>query len=73
MKFLAIFSVSDKTGIIELANALVESNLQIVASGGTARYLRQNGLFVTLVFYFLYDLYQSNYFLINNLNIAYCL
>uniref|UniRef100_A0AC35GVU1 Bifunctional purine biosynthesis protein ATIC n=1 Tax=Panagrolaimus sp. PS1159 TaxID=55785 RepID=A0AC35GVU1_9BILA len=43
-KQLAILSVSDKTGIIEIAKALHNANLDLVASGGTAKTLRENGL-----------------------------
>ena len=40
MPQLAILSVSDKTGLIDLAEALQENGLQLVASGGTATALR---------------------------------
>ena len=50
MQRLALLSVSDKTGIVELARALAnEFGFELVASGGTARTLEQAGLTVTLV------------------------
>ena len=45
----ALLSVSDKTGIAELAHALVEAGAEIVSSGGTARALKAEGLPVTPV------------------------
>uniref|UniRef100_A0A1I7Y195 Bifunctional purine biosynthesis protein ATIC n=1 Tax=Steinernema glaseri TaxID=37863 RepID=A0A1I7Y195_9BILA len=41
---LAIISVSDKTGVVEFARALAAANLGLIASGGTAKLLRENGL-----------------------------
>jgi phosphoribosylaminoimidazolecarboxamide formyltransferase/IMP cyclohydrolase len=47
---LALLSVSDKTGIIELARQLVaEFNFQLLSSGGTAKTLQAEGLPVTKV------------------------
>ncbi|CAD5218231.1 unnamed protein product [Bursaphelenchus okinawaensis] len=43
-KEFALLSVSDKTCLVELATVLQEANLQLVASGGTAKLLRDNGL-----------------------------
>ncbi|CAB3409819.1 unnamed protein product [Caenorhabditis bovis] len=43
-KQLAILSVSDKTGIVELARGLIEAGLKLVASGGTAKIIRTNGI-----------------------------
>jgi phosphoribosylaminoimidazolecarboxamide formyltransferase/IMP cyclohydrolase len=40
----AILSVSDKTGIIELGQALAARGWELVASGGTAAALRAAGL-----------------------------
>lgn len=37
-------SVSDKTGLVELAKALQAVNLDLVSTGGTAKFLRENGL-----------------------------
>ena len=41
---LALLSVWDKTGIVELAKALTEKNIGILSSGGTARMLREAGI-----------------------------
>ncbi|MEO0947014.1 MAG: bifunctional phosphoribosylaminoimidazolecarboxamide formyltransferase/IMP cyclohydrolase [Cyanobacteria bacterium J06641_5] len=50
MSKLALLSVSDKTGIVELARALVEEfNFTIVSSGGTAKTIQAAGLPVTKV------------------------
>ncbi|MDQ3473081.1 MAG: bifunctional phosphoribosylaminoimidazolecarboxamide formyltransferase/IMP cyclohydrolase [Acidobacteriota bacterium] len=40
----ALISVSDKTGIIELANALKQFDVEILSTGGTARALRDAGI-----------------------------
>jgi phosphoribosylaminoimidazolecarboxamide formyltransferase / IMP cyclohydrolase len=45
----AILSVHDKTGIIEFAKSLAELGWSLLASGGTAKLLRDNGLSVTEV------------------------
>ena len=42
----ALISVSDKTGIIELASALVKLNVEILSTGGTAKLLRDNNISV---------------------------
>jgi phosphoribosylaminoimidazolecarboxamide formyltransferase/IMP cyclohydrolase len=42
----ALLSVSDKTGLVELAGALSELGFQLIASGGTARTIRESGLAV---------------------------
>ena len=42
----ALLSVSDKTGLLELARALVQRNIEIISTGGTARLLRDHGLTV---------------------------
>ena len=50
MGALALLSVSDKTGIVELAKQLVEEfNFAIVSSGGTAKTLQAAGIPVTKV------------------------
>ncbi|XP_020654658.3 bifunctional purine biosynthesis protein ATIC [Pogona vitticeps] len=41
---LALFSVSDKTGLVEFAKCLSSLHLALVASGGTAKALRDAGL-----------------------------
>uniref|UniRef100_A0A673APN5 Bifunctional purine biosynthesis protein ATIC n=1 Tax=Sphaeramia orbicularis TaxID=375764 RepID=A0A673APN5_9TELE len=43
---LALLSVSDKTGLVEFAQRLVDVGLSLVASGGTAKALRDAGLAV---------------------------
>src|ERR1700726_17413 len=40
----ALLSVSDKTGLIELAQALATRNIEILSTGGTAQLLTQNGV-----------------------------
>ncbi|RXN29943.1 bifunctional purine biosynthesis PURH [Labeo rohita] len=46
MKYHALLSVSDKTGLVEFARRLVSVGLSLVASGGTAKSLRDAGLTV---------------------------
>jgi phosphoribosylaminoimidazolecarboxamide formyltransferase/IMP cyclohydrolase len=46
---LAILSVYDKSGLIEFASALREMGWSLLASGGTARFLRDSGCAVTEV------------------------
>ena len=45
----AILSVHDKTNIVEFAQSLVSLGWTLLASGGTARLLRENGISVTEV------------------------
>jgi len=45
----AILSVHDKTGVVDFAKGLTDLKWTLLASGGTARLLRENGLFVTEV------------------------
>ena len=45
----ALISVSDKTGILELANALIKLNIDILSTGGTAKLFRDNNIAVTEV------------------------
>lgn len=47
MKKRAILSVSDKTGIVELARGLILLGYEIVSTGGTARVLREDDIEVT--------------------------
>jgi phosphoribosylaminoimidazolecarboxamide formyltransferase/IMP cyclohydrolase len=42
----ALLSVSDKTGLVDLARALAERGVALVSTGGTARALREAGLAV---------------------------
>lgn len=45
----ALISVSDKTGITEFAQALIERQVELLSTGGTCRLLQQAGLPVTEV------------------------
>lgn len=45
----ALLSVSDKTGIVELAQGLVELGIEIISTGGTAKTLQEAGIPVTYV------------------------
>ena len=40
----ALISVSDKTGIVELARALHALNISLISTGGTAKLLAEQGL-----------------------------
>lgn len=40
---LAILSVYDKTGLLDLAKGLVKQNIRLLASGGTAKLIREGG------------------------------
>lgn len=42
----ALLSVSDKTGLVEFARNLASVGLHLIASGGTAKALRDAGLAV---------------------------
>ncbi|HMO17118.1 MAG TPA: bifunctional phosphoribosylaminoimidazolecarboxamide formyltransferase/IMP cyclohydrolase [Oligoflexia bacterium] len=44
VKKYAILSVSDKTGLSKFARALVDRNFLILSTGGTARYLEEEGI-----------------------------
>jgi len=43
----AMISVSDKTGLAELAAVLSQFAVEIISTGGTAKFLRENGFTVT--------------------------
>ena len=45
----ALLSVSDKSGIVELARALSASGVELVSTGGTAKLLQKEGIKVTEV------------------------
>lgn len=45
----ALISVWDKSGLVELTQALVKAGYEILSSSGTAAYLRENGFQVTEV------------------------
>ena len=40
----ALISVSDKTGIVEFAQALAHRGVEILSTGGTCRLLRDEGV-----------------------------
>ena len=42
----ALISVSDKTGIVEFAKALLPFGVEIISTGGTAQLLKLNGVVV---------------------------
>jgi phosphoribosylaminoimidazolecarboxamide formyltransferase/IMP cyclohydrolase len=43
----ALISVSDKTGIVELAQALQQQGVELLSTGGTARLIAEQGIAVT--------------------------
>ena len=43
----ALLSVSDKSGIVELARALIACGVELLSTGGTARLLQKEGIPVT--------------------------
>lgn len=43
---IAIVSVYDKTGLLDLAKGLIQQNVRILASGGTASMIRESGFAV---------------------------
>ncbi|MDH5511723.1 MAG: bifunctional phosphoribosylaminoimidazolecarboxamide formyltransferase/IMP cyclohydrolase, partial [Gammaproteobacteria bacterium] len=45
----ALISVSDKTGVVELARALKTHGIEILSTGGTAKLLADGGVAVTEV------------------------
>src|SRR5260221_8852897 len=45
----ALLSVSDKTGVVEFAKALLTHGVEILSTGGTAQLLKLNGVVVTEV------------------------
>ena len=45
----ALLSVYDKSGIISLAETLIKNHVEILSSGGTANFLKENGIEVTEV------------------------
>lgn len=40
----AIISVYDKTGLLDLAKGLIKENVRLLASGGTAKMIRDSGM-----------------------------
>lgn len=49
MKKRALLSVSDKSGILEFAQELEQMNFEILSTGGTKRFLEENGVTITAV------------------------
>ena len=45
----ALLSVSDKTGIVELARFLNENGVEIISTGGTMNAIKEAGIPVTYV------------------------
>jgi phosphoribosylaminoimidazolecarboxamide formyltransferase / IMP cyclohydrolase len=45
----ALISVSDKSGVVELAQALTAAGVRLLSTGGTAKLLQQSGIAVTEV------------------------
>ena len=43
----ALLSVSNKEGIVELANFLQSKNVEIISTGGTAKKLQEAGISIT--------------------------
>lgn len=46
---LAILSVYNKTGLLDLAKGLIKNKVRLLASGGTAKLIREAGFPVELV------------------------
>ena len=49
MKKRALISVSDKTGVLELANALQQAGYELISTGGTATLFTENNIPVTSI------------------------
>ena len=45
----ALLSVSDKTGIVELAKFLSDNGVEIISTGGTMKAIKEAGIPVTYV------------------------
>ncbi len=56
---LAILSVFDKTGLLDLAKGLIKNNVRLLASGGTAKLIREAGFKVESVSHFAWYLKRS--------------
>uniref|UniRef100_A0A8C2WIQ7 Bifunctional purine biosynthesis protein ATIC n=1 Tax=Cyclopterus lumpus TaxID=8103 RepID=A0A8C2WIQ7_CYCLU len=56
---LALLSVSDKSGLVDFAKRLVDVGLSLVASGGTAKALRDAGLAVSVAVCNLYPFVKT--------------
>ena len=44
MKKRALISVYDKTGILDFANFLISKGIEIISTGGTYKYLKENNI-----------------------------
>jgi phosphoribosylaminoimidazolecarboxamide formyltransferase/IMP cyclohydrolase len=42
----ALISVSDKTGLLDLAKGLTDNGVRLLGTGGTAKMMRDNGIAV---------------------------
>lgn len=51
---VALLSVYDKTGLLELAQALSESGVRLLGSGGTAKKIREAGIQIECVLFSIY-------------------
>ena len=49
---IAILSVYDKTGLLDLAKGLIHHKIRLLASGGTARLIREAGFQVEWVYFY---------------------
>ena len=45
----ALISVWDKSGVLELAKFLIDNDIEIISTGGTAKYLKDNNIDITPV------------------------
>ena len=45
----ALISVSDKSGLIDFAKFLEESNYELISTGGTFKHLKEAGLSLSLI------------------------
>ena len=45
-RFITLISVSDKTGIVDFAQALIDIGADIISTGGTASHLRSANISV---------------------------
>ena len=52
MKKRALISVFDKDGVLDFAKFLVSKDVEIVSTGGTYRYLKENKYILILINYY---------------------
>ena len=43
MKKRALLSVSDKTGLVDLARVLIANQIELISTGGTRKHLQEAG------------------------------